>query len=390
MPNKMDIFAKLTYAELELSDSLTHIIQEEIGISKGFISFSRYMELALYHKDYGYYNNLLNKFGNSGDFITSPTISSLFGFSISQQVLELFNNKMPAQILEFGSGNGQLMLDILKYIGDKIDTYYILELSASLQELQKQRLLEFYPQYINKVVWLANLPNGFSGIILANEILDAQPCEMVSINQGTLFRRGVGLDSSNKFIYIEQEPNLDLVNEFANSDIMQNLNNHISEINLNNRYFMNTLCDMLNIGAILLIDYGYSEYEYYNKERNKGSIRGFFRHQQLDDVLEYPGLIDITASVDFSAIAKVAIENKVDFIGYTTQANFLLNCGILLELDKEKDLLNGSDYLKLTNQINRLTSPNEMGEIFKVIGFSKGLDLDSWIGFSSGDKSHTL
>ena len=374
-----------------LTNQLQQVILAEIDKNNGYIPFSRYMELALYHSQLGYYNNLLFKFGSQGDFVTAPLISELFGACLSNQILELFDNQVNPDVLEFGAGNGQLMLDILNQIGDKITHYYILELSANLANLQRQRLEQELPQYKDKVIWLTGLPQEFNGVILANEVLDAQPCELVHWQQSQVSIRGVA-NHDNKFACVNVEAYGEIF-DIASSlsrDILQNQEDYISEISLSNRGFIGSLAKCLASGAILLIDYGYPANEYYGEKRTRGTLRGFFRQHQLDDVLLYPGLIDITASVDFTAIATVGIDNDLDLIGYTTQANFLINCGIVSQLDNKKQQLSNVEYLKISNQVNRLISPNEMGEVFKVIAFSKNLDFADFMGFMQGDKSHSL
>ncbi|MCE2706527.1 MAG: SAM-dependent methyltransferase [Proteobacteria bacterium] len=386
---KHSIF-NFTPEELDLTNKLQLIIKQEIDTSNGSIPFSRYMELALYHPQLGYYNNLLYKFGKLGDFITSPMISSLFAKCLSKQVLELFESDVfPSRnILEIGSGNGQLMLDFLHYVGDIIEHYYILEVSCTSVALQKLRLKEELPQYINKVTWLNALPTNFNGVIIANEVLDAQVCELFAIKDRQTYLRHVSYDETG-FIYVEKLPNTAYENEIVrNINTLPKLNDgYTSEINLVNRGFIQTIAGCLDKGAVIFIDYGYGMDEYYNQTHAHGTLRGFFRQHQLDDVLCFPGLIDITSSVDFSAIAQSAVDNALDLIDYTTQANFLINCGLVDDL---KNVDNDKEYLKTTNQINKLISPNEMGEVFKVIGFSKNLEFYDWLGFRHGSLSHAL
>ena len=385
---------KLFTLDLEqevLTNQLQQIIIAEIHNNNGYIPFSRYMELALYHPNLGYYNNLLYKFGSKGDFVTAPLISELFGVSVSDQMLELFANQVNPDILEFGAGNGQLMLDILGQIGNLVDKYYIIELSANLANLQQQRLEKEFPQHKDKVIWLTELPEEFNGVILANEVLDAQPCELVRWSNNEMHLIGVA-NHDGKFTYIDTKADGDVLSTASLLPISFPINqtNYISEISLSNRGFITSLAQCLSSGVILLIDYGYPVTEYYNEMRNRGTLRGFFRHYQLDDVLLYPGLIDITASVDFTAIATTGVDVGLDLIGYTTQANFLINCGVISQLEAKKQQLDNVEYLKMSNQVNRLISPGEMGEIFKVLAFSKNVNFADFIGFSNGDKSYTL
>jgi SAM-dependent MidA family methyltransferase len=161
-------------------------------------------------------------------------------------------------------------------------------------------------------------------------------------------------------------------------------------VHLANQAFIRSLATMLTTGAVLLIDYGYGDKEYYYPERYQGTLRGFFRQHVLDSVLGYPGLIDITSSVNWSAITTTAIANGLEFIGYTTQGSFLINNGITTLLAKQQAKLSLEDYLPLSNQVNQLINPTEMGELFKVCGFSKGISLETWAGFSHNDRSYSL
>ncbi len=384
----MNNIFSLSVEESELTNTLKHLIIEEINQAHA-IQFSRFMELALYHPQYGYYNNLLHKFGKFGDFVTAPLVSNLFAVCLSKQVKELWQQiKHQNTVLEIGAGNGQLMLDMLKNIGDELDYYYILELSSSLTILQQDLLKTELPHMVDKVKWLNELPSNFDGVIIANEVLDAQPCELFCVKNDIYYLKNIGYDGSS-FVYLDEK-----INETNTSTLVESIrqlpkinSNYTSEINMISRAFINSLADCLNTGCIILIDYGYGEDEYYNLKHSNGTLRGFFRQHLLNDVLNYTGLIDITSSVDFTAVAQTAISAGLDIIDYTSQANFLINCGIVEHINNVK---NTSDYLKLTNQINRLTSPNEMGEIFKVIGLSKNLDFCDWLGFKNHSLTHLL
>lgn len=381
----------LTRTEETLTIELQQKIGKEIAKNANGIPFSRYMELALYDREFGYYNNLLHKFGPKGDFITSPTLSPLFAATIAEQIKELFAYIPIKNILEIGGGNGDLLLGIFAAIGESINKYYVLDLSANLVNYQQEMFNKKFPEYSDKVVWLNDIPNDFMGIILANEVLDAQPFEIINFTNDHVFRRNV-TTREDALVYVDLP--IDVTKEVALFNLANSINvaekPYITEINLNNRGFMKTLASQLKTGAILLIDYGYGETEYYAPHKKNGTLRGFFRHNLVENVLQYPGLIDITASVDFSGIATTGINNGLDLIGYTTQANFLLNCGILaIHMDKE-DNISAGDFAIRSNQLNKLTSPNYMGDVFKVIGFSKNLDFSDWCGFNNNDRTHTL
>lgn len=376
----------LNKEQSKLTTALAKIIQNEIG--DAYIPFSKYMALALYHPKYGYYNNLLYKFGSRGDFITAPLVSELFAIGLSKQIKEIFGRGVSRNILEFGAGNGQLMLDLLANLDDEIDHYYIMELSTSLAHVQQERLNKENPQLKDRVTWLSTLPTGFNGVIIGNEVLDAIVCDIVHWQDTEICSKVVRFES-DKFVFADIKAN-EQIQELC-KNIKQTENDYTSEISLERSGFIKSLSEMLHTGVILLIDYGYGESEYYLPSRSKGTLRGFFRQHQLDDVLMYPGLIDITSSVDFTAIAQAAIDNNLDLLGFTTQSSFLINCGITDELEKKhKSSCSDSEYLQLTNQLNRLISPNEMGEIFKVIVFGKNLDYVDYLGFTNGDRSYCL
>lgn len=381
----MSIF-ELSLQEQELTNNLSQIIQAEIIANQGQISFSRYMELALYHPQYGYYNNAKEKFGAKGDFITAPMIGELFANCVAKQIRELITNKVKPEILEFGAGLGDLANVLLSKLADHIDKYYILELSGELISIQKHKLKAAHPKFYDKIIWLQELPAEFAGIVLANEVLDAQPCKVVKYNRTKLSELKVGY-ANDRFNFIETLLDANLVD----SDIIADLpySDYVTEIHPGNAAFMQSLAKIITSGVALFFDYGYGCNEYYAPWRNRGTLRGFFRHHQLDDVLIYPGLIDITSSVNFSLIYESAtINNALELIGYTTLANFLINCGLL-----EDSLANYPDELtkfKLNNAINYLTSPNEMGEAFKVMALSKNIDFADYMGFMSQDRSYTL
>ncbi|MBX9598645.1 MAG: SAM-dependent methyltransferase [Burkholderiales bacterium] len=385
--NNAELF-QLSPEEHQLTQKLQNIINHEIEQAGGTISFARYMELALYYPSLGYYSNPLFKFGAGGDFITAPLISDLFGQLIARQISELFSFGVAAGILEFGAGNGKLACDILMMLGAQITHYYILELSADLALWQRAVIAEKCPEYLSKVVWLESLPERFNGVMLANEVLDAQPCNLVRVNNQEITELGIGYSLDFGYFYHDYRSNSPAVN--AARELNLPYLNYQTEINLSSRGFIRSLSESLERGAILLIDYGYGESEYYHPQKNRGTLRGFYRQQVLDSVLYYPGICDITASVDWSSIVSTALDSGLEFIGYTTQANFLLNCGLAKQMQQLKSELSEPEYLKISNQINKLVSPNEMGESFKVCGFSKNIEQDEWLGFSSGDRSYSL
>lgn len=386
--NELDTLFQLSLGERDLTEQLQQIIRAEIEVNSGIISFSRYMELALYYPSLGYYSNPLFKFGEQGDFVTAPLISNIFGQLLARQISELFSFGIKRQVLEFGAGNGQLAVDILMELGDELETYYILELSADLALWQSESISVQVPQFANKVVWLNTLPIGFYGVMIANEVLDAQPCNLAHFDAGSINGVGVMYQPLEGFSYTNYS--LDMESLELAKELNLPYTDYLTEISVASRGFMRSLATTLKSGAILLVDYGYGESEYYHADKTRGTLRGFYRQHVLNDVLKYPGLIDITTSVNWSSIATTGVEAGLDLIGYTTQAGFLFNCGLAELMMQSKIELSEQQYLALSNQINKLISPAEMGEAFKVCGFSKGIEQEDWLGFCNYDKSYAL
>ncbi len=370
--------------EITTSNKLHEIIKKEVSQNNGSIPLSQYIELCLYHKNYGYYHNQLHKFGKMGDFVTAPGISHLFGYSLGTQIDELFNHMEHKNIVELGAGNGQLMIDILSHIGDDIDTYYVLEISAVLIFEMQQKLQNAHPKYVSKVKWIDKLPIDFDGVIIANELLDANPTDSYIYKDDEIYRIDVGC-VENKFVYTNKKySNDDIKMIIDNLPEITKYNNFIIDINLNSLQLMKNIANSLNSGYVILIDYGYCEREFYSPKHMNGTVRGFIHHTKVDNILEHPpGLMDITASVNFTAIANAGIANGLDLIDYTTQGAFLINCGILNHVEHETENETQVTKLKYNNEINRLTSINDMGEVFKVIAFSKNIDFYDLLGFKA-------
>ena len=385
-----------SHAALEHSQALKRLIQAEIAAAGGWISFERYMRLALYAPGMGYYSAGAEKFGQAGDFVTAPEISSLFGRTLARQaaqVLGLINEE--ADILEFGAGTAKLTLDLLlelERLGNLPAHYFILEVSAELRQRQRRMLEEHAAHLLPRVLWLERLPAEFNGLILANEVLDAMPVHLVAWRDDNLFERGIICDD-NEFQWRErplEEGELFAAARELNPLIGERSEGagYISEINLSAQYFIHGLADILQKGAILLIDYGFGRREYYHPQRSRGTLMCHYRHFAHDDPFYLPGLQDITAHVDFSAIADMAAKDGLTLLGYNTQAHFLINCGItgiLARIPAE----NTGEYLPLANQLQKLVSPAEMGELFKAIAFGRNIS-GPLAGFASGDKSRLL
>ena len=369
------------------SQRLIQLIQQEITDHNLWISFARYMELALYAPGLGYYSAGSAKFGGTGDFVTAPEISTLFGQTLAKQLAQVLQ-LTHGNILEAGAGSGQLALQLLSELektGHLPAHYFILEVSADLQNRQRALLYEQAPQLAERVIWLDALPASFTGVILGNEVLDAMPVHLLSWQATGIDERGVTLQE-NTLAWQDHPLTQGALLEAANT--IQVPPDYTSEINLAARGFIASLAHILQHGIILMIDYGFGESEYFHPQRSKGTLMCHYRHHAHAEPFYLPGLQDITAHVDFSAIALAGINNGLDFLGYTTQASFLLNCGITDVLAKTP-AENASAYLPLANQAQKLLSPAEMGELFKVIALGKGIS-EGLIGFTAGDKSRLL
>jgi SAM-dependent MidA family methyltransferase len=384
-----------SHEALAHSCAVKRLIQEEIAAASGWISFERYMQLALYAPGMGYYSGGAAKFGQAGDFVTAPEISSLFGRALARQaaqVLRVINGG--GDILEFGAGTAKLTLDLLlelERLGGLPVHYFILEVSADLRQRQRHFLEEHAAHLLPRVVWLERLPAEFEGLMLANEVLDAMPVHLVAWRETGLFERGV-ICRDDEFQWMEHP--LDEGELSAAAREMEPLveagasAGYISEINLSACHFIHSLGPILRKGAILLIDYGFGRSEYYHPQRSHGTLMCHYRHHAHDDPFYLPGLQDITSHVDFSAIANAATNAGLLLHGYNSQAHFLINCGIvdiLTQISPE----NLKEYLPMANQLQKLVSPAEMGELFKAIAFGKNISLPL-LGFTSGDKSRLL
>jgi SAM-dependent MidA family methyltransferase len=361
-------------------------IQAEIAESGGWISFARYMDLALYAPGLGYYAGGAAKFGAAGDFITAPEMTPLFGRTLAQTALRVLH-ATGGDILELGAGSGRLALDLLRELETRqaLPVHYcILEVSPDLRARQRELIAAEAPHLLERMVWLDRLPAAFTGLILANEVLDAMPVHLVHWLNGEVFERGV-IDQAGEFAWQDAlliegplrqaacaiEPGLD----------------YLSEINLAAPAWISSLAQCLERGVILCLDYGFPRSEYFHPQRDSGTLRVHYRHHSLDDPFYLPGLCDLTAHVDFSAVADAAIESGLDLLGYTSQANYLLNAG-LLDLMTEMSPMS-SDYLRAASAVQKLLQPSEMGELFKAIAFGRGVTHDLH-GFQRGDRRGAL
>jgi SAM-dependent MidA family methyltransferase len=366
-------------------DALAHsrrllaLIRKTIMDAGGWIPFADYMRLALYAPGLGYYSAGASKFGASGDFVTAPEISSLFGKTLARLVKAWLDTNPDTDVLELGAGSGKLAFDLLSELEIKPKTYFILEVSADLRKRQEERLKGL------PVVWLDSLPEHFEGLILGNEVLDAVPCDLVRWEKDSIFERGVCIDEE-KLSWEDKAMTSGPLHDAAKAIHVPA--GYVSEIQLQARSLVSQLSAILKRGMLLFFDYGFGRGEYYHPDRNRGTLMCHYRHHAHDDPFFLPGLQDITTHVDFTAIAEAAIDSGMEFVGYTNQAHFLINCGITEILGRVSPT-DAASYLPLSSELQKLVSPAEMGELFKVIAFSRQCTPVSSC-FSLGDKSRLL
>lgn len=353
----------------------------------GWIPFSRYMEAALYAPGLGYYAAGAMKFGAAGDFVTAPEMTPLFGRTLAHAIAPVLA-ETGGEVLELGAGSGRLAADVLGEL-ERTNAlparYCILEVSADLRQRQQETIARELPQFAERVEWLDALPEHFSGVILGNEVLDALPVELVHWTEAGPKVRGVTLDGES-FVW-QDRPIADAALR-ARAEALNLPPGYVSEINLAAGALIASLAQSLDRGLILMLDYGFSASEYYHPQRHMGTLRAHYRHHALDDPFYLPGLCDLTAHVDFSAVAQAGIAAGLALSGYTSQASFLLNSG-LTELLMQTPPTDATAYLPQANAVQRLVSPAEMGELFKVIGFGKG-GVAPLTGLVLGDRRHSL
>ncbi len=353
----------------------------------GWIPFSRFMEAALYAPGLGYYAAGAMKFGAAGDFVTAPEMTPLFGRTLAHAIAPVLT-ETHGDVLELGAGSGRLAADVLgelERLGALPARYCILEVSADLRARQQQALARALPQLVGRVQWLDALPERFTGVILGNEVLDALPVEWVHWTDNGPLARGVILEGG-QFAW-QDRPIADPALR-ARAEALDLAPGYLSEINLAADALIASLAHVLDRGLILMIDYGFTAAEYYHPQRHMGTLRAHYRHHALDDPFYLPGLCDLTAHVDFSAVARAGMAAGLVLAGYASQAGFLLNSG-LTELLMQTPPTDAAAYLPQANAVQRLVSPAEMGELFKVIGLTKG-SVAPLAGFARGDRQHTL
>jgi SAM-dependent MidA family methyltransferase len=380
---------------LAQSEALIAQIRSELENAGGWLPFDRYMERALYAPGLGYYSGGARKFGLRGDdgsdFVTAPELSPLFAATLARPIAEALQASGTRDVMEFGAGTGKLaagLLNALDALGAEFDSYSIVDLSGELRERQRETIAAVAPALLAKVRWLEVLPERFEGVVIGNEVLDAMPVRLFAFTGDVWHERGV-VWRDDAFAFDDRpvssaSADLALLSEIETSAG----DDYIAETHEAASAFTRTICTMLARGAVFLIDYGFPRHEYYHAQRAQGTLMCHYRHRAHGDPFLYPGLQDITAHVEFTGIAEAGVEAGADLLGFTSQARFLLNAGITEALS-EIDPADAAKFLPAANAVQKLLSEAEMGELFKVIAFSRGLD-DTLQAFSSGDRSHTL
>ena len=355
---------------LAASAMLLERMRAELKAGGNWIGFPRYMELALYEPGLGYYAGGSAKLGAPGDFATAPEMGTLFARTLSRQVAEILQ---PGEaILEFGAGSGALAEALIADLSP--ENYLILETSAELRARQEARLGK-------RARWIERLPKRFRGVMLANEVADAMPVHALAWRVNGIMERGV----NDKLAWAERPASGELLVAARRIEVPVP---YASEIGLVGRAWMRLLAARLERGALLVIDYGFPQREYYHPQRSMGTLMCHYRHRAHGDPFFHPGLQDITAHVDFSALAQASREGGLEVLGYASQAQFLVNCGIT-ELLEQEDASDAVRYAPRAGEAQKLLSPAEMGELFKVLAVGRGVQRPL-LGFASGDRSPSL
>lgn len=361
---------------LQLSAELSTVIRREISAAGGSIPFSRYMELCLYTPGLGYYSAGQQKFGAGGDFVTAPEISPLFGRCLASACRAVLESLHGGDILEFGAGSGQLAIDVLGELERMAclpGRYLILERSAELRQRQQQALQRELPQLLQRVCWIDTLPEaGFRGVMLANEVLDAMAVERFQWDGKAAGLYHVCVEDETFQWRLQTAAHETRIAIEALASKCRLPPAYISEFNAALPAWLQSVAEPLQAGVMLLIDYGYPRHEYYHPQHSSGTLMCHYRQRAHDDPFLWPGLQDITAHVDFTALAEAALAADLEVSGYTTQAFFLLDCG-LDDLLQQAGPTDSTHYMQLAQQAKTLILPGEMGERFKCIALTRGM-----------------
>ena len=344
------------------------------------ILFSEFMNLSLYHPDYGYYTNKSNIFGDQGDFITSPITSSMFGECISNEFINIIRSLSKPSILELGGGDGSLAISIFKYLKKKKslpDKYIILEISENLINYQKERVKKEFPNDYNIFKWITNLEDiKINGLVIANEFFDALPTERFRINNSKL--ETLYIESNNQsFNYTWDESSDDFANELSRAKNNHNIDfsdGYVSELNLNNSKWIKAIDKCIESGVLFVIDYGYASKEYFLHDRSDGTLVCIHEHKSNFDPLSNIGNQDISSFVNFSHLRNLSLNTDLTVSGFLSQSSFLINLNIL-DIHQSKNY--GDDEALIeSNKLKNILLPNTMGELFKVLVMQKNIEIE--------------
>lgn len=375
-----DLTTQLTPAEQAHSERLLALIRAEIEAAGGWLDFQSFMNLALYAPGLGYYSAGAHKLGAGGDFTTAPEISPLFSRCVARQCVEALRQSGPGGVLELGAGSGVMALAMLREF-ERLDhlpeRYCILEVSADLRARQRALLQEHVPQWMSRICWLDALPDNFAGVMVANEVLDALPVQRFCIRDSLPQALGV-MDTGQGLAWQARAANVELL--AAVRAIECNLHSRLpegycNEVNLQLAGWIRSLAAVMRRGVLLFVDYGLPQWQYYSAERSQGTLSCFFRQRMHADPFIRVGLQDITAWVDFTAVAEAGLAAGLELKGFATQAHFLFGAGLdrlLADMGEQSD----AQRWQLSQQVQKLTLPGEMGESFKVMAFARNCDVE--------------
>jgi len=374
--------------EAQVSNQL---VRKICGAAEGLpdgLPFTDFMRMALYDPELGYYSAGKHKFGEGGDFVTAPELGPAFAYCVADQIEQILREVAGGSILEAGAGSGVLAADILLELERRDclpQSYQVLELAHGLRTIQQETLEAKAPHLLDRVQWLDRLPGHFEGVVLGNELLDAMPVELFEVQQQKPVSINIVCKDGAPAFQVGGRLPEKVIERLRELDLPAG---YRSEINQQAEAWIASVADCLDRGVMLLIDYGFPRAEYFHPQRKTGTLMCHYRHHNHGDPLSLIGLQDITAHVDFTAMAEAAVDNGLEVLGYTSQAAFLVASG-MERLMASSNPENAADHLALTNQINRLTHPAEMGELFKVIALGKGIE-QPLKGFVLQDRRHRL
>jgi len=380
----------LSKDECEHAARMLAHLRRLVAENRGWMSFADYMNAVLYAPGLGYYAAGARKLGAEGDFVTAPELTPLFGQAVARQLGEVLEQIEHAELIELGPGSGRLCGDILSTLagnGKLPERYRLLEVSPDLRQRQRAHLARVVPEHLSRVDWIDVLPERWSGALLANEVLDAVPVHLVARANGRWLERGVSVDASGGLGFADRPLTSPALLERARARFPPE-GDYLSEVNPIAEALVSSLARRCARGLVLVFDYGFPAAEYYHPQRVAGTLMAHYRHRSFADPFLRPGLADLTAHVDFTAIAHAGASAGMAVAGFATQAQFLINCGIVAALAARGDP-QGSAYLRAASAVNKLTSPAEMGELVKVLALTRRIE-PALFGFRSGDRAHRL